>query len=126
MMVAYWDVVQAAVQRGLAEYSNSYFIPANGICGFDRDAQRKLAETWGDIASPYITACIQEDLRKAGVTDHDWRSIAGRIYLDNGGYNLLSTSERDAAELAAEEEGERRWGTNRDRTADAATGLEGR
>jgi hypothetical protein len=83
-----WQAVQDAVQRGIAEYSRAYFIPANQLCGYDTEAQAKLARTWGELAAPYVTACIREDLRKE-VSEEDRSAIGedvrfGRTYMDAG------------------------------------------
>lgn len=60
-----WAIVEAAVARGIEHHAAAYAIPANQICGYDRDAQRKLAKSWGQVMAPFVTACIREDLRKA-------------------------------------------------------------
>jgi hypothetical protein len=60
-----WDVVEAAVQRGIRDYARAYWIPANFLCGGDLDAQARVATNWAKIGAPFVTACIREDLRKA-------------------------------------------------------------
>lgn len=60
-----WDVVQAAVERGIRDFARAYFIPANRLAGDVPEYQDRMAANWGSAAAPFITACIQEDLRKA-------------------------------------------------------------
>jgi hypothetical protein len=124
----------AAVRRQFDHAAASHKIDRRGWTReqWVADARRLLEELDGsvlDLLNGHVAYMLNEidvlNHRLASQEDGlDWRSIAGRIYLDNGGYNLLSTSERDEAELAAEEEGERRWGVDRERTVDAMEGME--
>lgn len=61
-----WTVVEAAVQRGIHDYALAYWIPANSLCGGVPEFQRRMATNWASIGAPFVTACIREDLRKAG------------------------------------------------------------
>lgn len=61
-----WAVVEAAVARGITEHAAAYAIPANRLAGDDRERERRMAESWGKTMAPFVTACIREDLRKAG------------------------------------------------------------
>jgi hypothetical protein len=64
-----WDVVQAAVERGIRDYARADWIPANRLCGGIHQYQARMAANWAMSAAPFVTACIREDLRKASV-DH--------------------------------------------------------
>jgi len=60
-----WPTVEAAVHRAVTHYARAYWIPANFLCGGIPEAMQRMAENWAKISAPFITACIQEDLRKA-------------------------------------------------------------
>lgn len=72
-----WETVEGAVRRGVTEYSRAHLIPANGLCGEAPQYQRRMAENWGAVVAPFVTACIREDLRKAALplSGEDRRAI---------------------------------------------------